>query len=314
MTAGHLRPGTVMLVSGFDPAGQDRGGLFAGDGREFARIDGASTTGLRMHRGSLIRCLWNAGRSHAGLVIAGADGSLRRARIEGVGNPHDVIGDGSLTAVVATEQNQVVWFRPDGTRARTWQPGGEPDSWHLNSLVRHAGRLLVCAFGRFTRRKQWDLLDKPASGCVVDLESGATVFGGLRAPHTPRFVDGRWIVCNSADGELLAVDGRGAHTVLAALGGWPRGMAVTGSAVFVGVSPPRHELSAHDATSRVVVLSRSSFEPLGEIRLPVREIYDLEIVPARIAAALRRGSPADPGHRAACHRASVPAAAAAPIP
>lgn len=300
MTAGHLWPGTEVLVSGFDPAGEDRGGLFALDGWELVRIDSVSTTGLRMHRGSLIRCLWNTGPSHADLVVARADGSIRRARIDGVGNPHDVLGDGDLIAVVATEQNQIVWVRPDGSRARTWQPGGEPDSWHLNGLVRHVGRLLVCAFGRFTRRKQWDLLDRPASGCVVDIESGATVLNGLRAPHTPRFVDGRWVVCNSADGELAAVDGSGAYTVLATFEGWPRGMAVTDRAVFVGVSPPRHELSAEAVTSRVAVLSRASWELLGEIRVPAREIYDLEIVPSRIAAALRHGRPHDPNRRTAC--------------
>ena len=293
MTAGDpaVPAGTAVLVSGFDPSDEGRGGLFSLDGHELRTVDRQYTTGLRVHDGQLIRCLWNAGRGHADLLVTGADGRCWHSRLDGVGNPHDVIGDGDLAVVVATEQNQVVWFRADGTRARTWHPGGEPDSWHLNSLVRHDGRLLVCAFGRFTRRKEWDELGQPASGCVVDLETGEVLIDGLRAPHTPRYIDGRWLVCNSADGEVVSIAPDGSREVLVAVDGWPRGLAVTPDAVLVGVSPARHALSTRAATSRLVVVDRATRRVVTEVEVPAREVYDLELVPADLVGVLGQGVP-----------------------
>jgi hypothetical protein len=259
--------------------------VWAWDGVQLRGLEPYSTTGLRMHAGALIRCRWNDSRSHADLLVTEPGGHSWRARVDGVGNPHDVLGDGEHVAVVATEQNEVVWFDRAGTRVRSWRAGGEPDSWHLNSLVRHGDRILVCAFGRFGRRREWDLRGRPASGCVLDLDSGEVVLDGLRAPHTPRVVDGRWLVCNSADGELLAVGADGVR-VLARFDGWPRGLAVTPDAVHVGVSPPRHELAGVAAASRVVSLDRRSWRVLAEVEVPAREVYDLELVPTSLLGAL----------------------------
>jgi uncharacterized protein (TIGR03032 family) len=285
--------GTTVLVSGFDLALEGRGGLFAWDGHQLTKIDDVNTTGMRMHGDDLLRCAWNTERDHADLVVTGIDGRSRTARLDGVGNPHDILPDeGHLVAVVATEQNEIVWFRRDGRHMRTWRPEStaESDSWHLNSLVRHQGRLLVGAFGRFTQRKEWDLLGKPASGCIVDVDSGAVVLNGLRAPHTPRFVDGRWLVCNSADGELIAVDSEQQHTVLAKFDGWPRGLLVTPRAVFVGISPDRKDLRTAAATSRVVALDPTSWETLAEVEVAAREIYDLVLAPRTLIAAMSTAS------------------------
>jgi acetolactate synthase I/II/III large subunit len=283
--------GRTVVVSGFDPGGGDRGGVWGWDGGPLRALEPYSTTGLRMHAGALIRCRWNDSRRHADLLVTEPDGRSWGARVDGVGNPHDVLGDGEHVAVVATEQNEVVWFDRTGTRVRSWRAAGEPDSWHLNSLVRHGGRILVCAFGRFARRKEWDRRGRPASGCVVDLASGEVVLAGLRAPHTPRLVDGCWLVCNSADGELLAVGPDGTR-VLARFDGWPRGLAVTPHAVHVGVSPPRHQLDRADAPSRVVSLDRRSWRVLAEVEVPAREVYDLELVPTSLLGALSAPEPA----------------------
>jgi acetolactate synthase-1/2/3 large subunit len=277
---------SAILVSGFDPADEGRGGVFAWDGWALVRVDDRYTTGLHMSAGTLVRCLWNTGDGRAGLAVTARGAASRSFWVDGVGNPHDVMLDGDLVAVVATEQNQIVWFDLHGRRVRAWQPPGEGDSWHLNSLVTHAGRLLVCAFGRFARRKEWDLLGRPATGCVVDVATGSVVIDGLRAPHTPRRVAGGWLVCNSADGELVEVTDGGTRRVLATFHGWPRGMVVTPSAVFVGVSPARRDLASRAATSHVVALDRRTWEVTGEVAVPAREVYDLVAVPAGVVATL----------------------------
>jgi hypothetical protein len=280
----------AVLISGFDPAGAGRGGLFYWDGNHMTCLDTRDTTGLRMHKGNLLRCLWTADSDCTYIVKVGPGGHSSAMRLDGVGDPHDVLRDGELTVVVATQQNRVVWFRPDGTPARVWQPGTEPDSWHLNSLTRHNGRLLVSAFGQFSRRKEWELLGRPASGCVLDLESGQLIIDGLSAPHTPRWVDGHWLVCNSATGELLAVDRGRERRTLATLAGWARGLAVSESLYLVGVSPPRHAEESLGALSRVALVSRALGGVIAEVEVPAREIYDLVLVRRDILPALRGAS------------------------
>jgi len=279
----------MLLVSGFDPAGGERGGVFGWDGRDLTCLDTRSTTGLRNAAGVLLQCGWMAGSDHSELRVSDTRGTVTQAHLDDVGNPHDVISVGGLVAVVATAQNQVAWFRSDGDRIRTWQAQGEPDSWHLNSLVLHRSRLLACAFGRFRRRKEWDMLGRPASGCLFDVESGSTILGGLRAPHTPRFHAGSWLVCNSADQALVQCSADGRRQVLATFPGWPRGLVITPDAVFIGVSPPRHAVYNAGVSSSVVLLDPVSWQVITEFAVPVREIYDLELVPVGLARGLAAG-------------------------
>src|SRR5262249_61470760 len=95
---GVLPPGTVLLISGFDPRGEGLGGLFAWDGAELTVLDRRGTTGLALHDGVLLRCLWRQAGGYAELEGTSAAGRLWRCRIDDVGNPHDVLGDGGLSA------------------------------------------------------------------------------------------------------------------------------------------------------------------------------------------------------------------------
>jgi len=285
-----LPPGHQLLASCFDAEDTSGGGLFAYDGRSVRVVDRLSTTGLDLADGRLLRCLWSDLGSPAELLVYDEHGLLRYQRVDGVANPHDARWLGEDALVVATAQNRVVWLSPAGLVTRVWQPPGEPDSWHLNSLVEHRGDLLVCAFGRFQRWRGWDDAGRPASGCLVDVASGEEVLGGLRAPHSPQFADGAWLLCDSDAGELVRVDGAARRvTRRVRLGGWPRGLALSDHALFVGVSPARRRAPA-SATARVEVLDRSSWRRLGTVDLPGREVYDLLLVPDRLVAAAERAS------------------------
>lgn len=284
-----LGPGRTLLASCFDADFSVGGGLFAYDGGEPERLDDVSGTGLHFDGRRLLRCLWSDVGSPAELVAYDERGVVRYHRVDGVSNPHDVRWDGDGMVVVATAQNRVVWLGPGGDVERVWQPPGEPDSWHLNGLALDGGRLLVCAFGRFDRRKGWDAAGRPASGVLVDVETGATVARGLRAPHTPRRDDGGgWVVCNSDAGELVALDATGAVVRRAPLDGWPRGLVLAGDLVFVGVSPQRR-VAPVTKTARVVVLERATWDVVASVDVPAREVYDLAVVPAPIADGVRRG-------------------------
>lgn len=288
MTVSNRR-GSQVLVSCFDADLTVGGGLFAFDGAEITALDRLSTTGLHFDGTRLLRCIWSDPGSAAELLVYDRVGLLRYARVSGVTNPHDVHWDGDEAVVVATGENRVVWVSATGAVTRTWQPSGEPDSWHLNGLVERGGRLFVCAFGRFNRRKGWDAAGRPPTGCIVDLASGDIVADGLLAPHNPTFVGGELLICNSLAGELVLLDTAGTVRRRAHVGGWPRGLAVAEDRIYLGLSPARHHAESSD-TAKLAILDRTSWDLLEVIDLPGREAYAILVVPALLVEGLARAT------------------------
>lgn len=80
-------------------------------------------------------------------------------------------------------------------------------------MTRYRGRLLVSAFDRFHTHRGWtEVATREGTGIVFDVRSGRDVMSGLSSPHNPLWIDGGWLVCNSARGELLRLDGKGAQS------------------------------------------------------------------------------------------------------
>jgi uncharacterized protein (TIGR03032 family) len=276
--------GSVALISGFDDD-TGGGGLFAFDGHGVERLDDLPTTGVAPATGGLARVL--RGRdddpgSH--FIRYEADGTKHEAYVEGLVDPHDIAWVGDSFAVACAGANTIVFVTEAGEIAREWRAPGTRDAWHLNSLVVVDGELHVMAFGRFERHREWAEVDSIGRGFVMNLETGRDVVNGLSSPHHPRHVDGEWVVCNSGTGELLRIgeDGRiGSRSVLA---GWARGLAVLDGALLVGESRGRDEPDGAEAT--IATVNRTSWEVVDRFSVPVREIYDIVVVPRSLAEAL----------------------------
>jgi acetolactate synthase I/II/III large subunit len=288
---GLVPSGQSVLVSCFDAEGTVGGGLFTFAGTTPRPVDHISTTGLDFDGNKLLRCVWNERGSAAELLVYDQKGLQRYIRVDGVSNPHDVRWlDDDTAGLVATAENCVLWLSASGDIERRWQPPGEPDSWHLNSLVKHQGRLYACAFGRYVRRKGWDLAGRPASGCMVDLESGLNVVEGLRAPHSPRFIGDSLLLCNSHTGELVELDATTKVTKRRQqIGKWPRGLAVTDEYIYVGLSPARGKAHADDS-SQLLILTKDTWEPIATMSLEGREVYDLVCVPDWVVRSVERAA------------------------
>jgi hypothetical protein len=123
---------------------------------------------------------------------------------------------------------------------------------------------------------------------VCNLATGADVLTGLAQPHTPRFLDGGWLVCNSATSELLRYGAAGILERRLPLRGFTRGIAATDDFLFVGESAPRRAPEGEQLAS-FAVLRRDTWEVLDRLELPVREVYDLVAVPSALAEGARRG-------------------------
>jgi hypothetical protein len=281
----------VLIASGFgDPAGGGSGGGVFAIGSAAERIDWIASMGLACNGPQLARIIRCRGRDGLGGEVAVYDalGVQRYLRLDGAGAIHDVALDGDDIVAVSTWHNAVRWFNPVGRVVREVVYPGPQDSWHLNCITRREGVWYatmfgpVGPFGASTPKRE-------RAGRIVELTSGRTVVDGLSAPHTPRWFEDTWLVCDSARGELLAVDqtsGRAVRRVKC--GDWTRGIAWDDRFLYVGTS---HRRTTHDSYdhAEVVVIDRSSWEIAERIPIPAQEVYELIFVSPALHEGLRHG-------------------------
>jgi hypothetical protein len=249
-------------------------GLLLVDGGCVEHVDHVPTAGLAVGLLGAARALHEPSETAlAGdLILEGG----RRLRIPGLVDVHELTWDGELLACVSTLTNEVLWADRSGRVVRRWGAPGQGDCWHLSGLVAHRGHLLVTAFGRFARHRDWAEADRDREGLVVEANSGRVVRRRLSSPHSPRVVGGRLAFCDSGRGDLVVGDRR-VH-----LGGWTRGLTIVDDDLVVGVSAPR----GTEGLARLVRVRASDLAPVGRVDLPVREVFDIATLSRERARAL----------------------------
>jgi hypothetical protein len=268
------------------------GGLFCWDGKALEQIDTLSSTGLAVTKGRLGRLLWSTG--HAGsvgeLLLYDARGIRSYVRVDDLWEPHDLHFDGDECIAVSTRSNELLWLSGSGEVTRRWKADGDGDAWHLNGVVHAEGRWYGCAFGRFPRHRDWHGGRAAGKGVVFDVETGEDVVAGLSYPHDPRRVDDRWLVCNSAPGELVAASAAtGKIEERVQLRGWTRGLAIGDDTIYVGESAHRDSAAQQVGHATLAILDRQTFELLERVELPCEEIFDVLEAPADLVEGARRG-------------------------
>ena len=284
----------VLIAAAFGDAGSG-GGLFALDGSRAERIDRISTMGLSVDGEYLARAFRFRAQDAIGaeIVVYDAAGVQRYLRLDEAASVHDIVLEGENVAVVSPWHNAVRWFSPAGRIVREVQYPGPIDRWHLNCVTQRDGVWYATMFGP-TGPFGGALPQREKAGRLVRLETGETVVGELTAPHTPRWLDGLWVVCNSGKGELIgAEDGSGRIVRRTACGDWTRGIAVDDAFLYVGASSRR---ASHDSLERadVVVLDRATWAVIDRIAIPAQELYDLAFVSGPLLDGVRRGFDVNP--------------------
>jgi acetolactate synthase-1/2/3 large subunit len=265
------------------------GGLFVLQNGVIEQIDRLTTMGLCTGDGRIARVLKqpDATETVTELLIYDARGVQHYLRLDGLGAPHDIRWAGSHYVLVASVQNSVSSISLDGTVTTIWQAPGESDSWHINCLCERDGELYLSVFGKFATHRGWDET-RGTSGFLMKVSDNSLVATGLSQPHTPRFVDGSWIICNSAKHELLQIDPASATvTRNLALEGYTRGIAVFEDVLLVGESAGRYATDRPTAT--ICVIDRKNWNVLDRISLPTKEIYDIVAVDERLLNGLKTG-------------------------
>ncbi len=167
------------------------------------------------------------------------------------------------------------------------------DACHLNGLGMRDGRpALVTAFCAAGRPGAWREGDRFTSGVLVDVRGGRVVASGLCMPHSPRWNEGRWWLCNSGEGCLCTFDPQcGACQTVAMLPGFTRGLCFAAGRAVVGLSRirRRHILDAPPVRARfgrlrsgVALIDTATGRETGRLEFirGGREVYDVAFLPS----------------------------------
>jgi uncharacterized protein (TIGR03032 family) len=181
---------------------------------------------------------------------------------------------------------------------RSWQPpfvtaAVRTDCCHLNGIGVRDGRLaLATAFCDRDSPKAWRQGDRYESGVVIDVRENRVAVRGLCMPHSPRWHNGQWWFCDSGRGTVGTVDLKhGAHTPIAALPGFTRGMTFAAGRAVVGLSRirRRHILDAPPVRERfsrmrsgVWLIDPNTGRETGALEFVRggREVFDVAFLPA----------------------------------
>lgn len=267
-------------------------GLVLLDGRRVEQIDRFPTTGIACSGSRITRARFDAAETArtGEVLLYGPDGLAKRLAVAGLADPHDLAWDGELLVAVSPLGNAVSWIDAEGHVVRRWKPPGTGDCRHLNGVAVHAGRVLVTAFGRFARHREWAVRPRDGLGVLLDAASDSVVAAGFSSPHSPRVVDGRLLLCDSGHSDLVALTPEGRVARRVRLSGWTRGIAVAADHVYVGESVRRGE----EGFASVAVLSRAGLVLVDRVELPVREVYDLLALPRGATRMLATSPPSQP--------------------
>jgi len=272
----------VLLISGCNA---NSGGLFALDAAGVTTIDRLSTHGLAMRGDRVYRVL--GCREHAwpssDLLVYDLAGVRRFDRLDGVGDPHDVLPRDGHVVISSSTENAIYKIRDDGEKTTLWQVAAPEDAWHVNCLTEVDGELYGTAFGIFDQHRAWLREPRAPTGILMRFPSEEIVLRGLTQPHSPRRLDDAWLVCNSALNELTAYDAQGNVLRRRQFAGYTRGIAFDEHYLYIGESADRHLNSGVEQVSRITLLQRSDWSLVDCFEVETSEIYDLLLVPKTLA-------------------------------
>jgi uncharacterized protein (TIGR03032 family) len=169
------------------------------------------------------------------------------------------------------------------------------DRCHLNGLAMQDGRpRFVTAAGTSDVADGWRDRRRDG-GCVIDVETGEVMAGGLCMPHSPRLAENRLWLCEGGAGQFGFIDlDERKFTPIAFCPGFARGLALVDGFAAVGTSRGRHDptfrnlpleenLAQRGADARcgvqIVHLATGDIVHWLRIAGPVEELYDVAILP-----------------------------------
>jgi uncharacterized protein (TIGR03032 family) len=218
--------------------------------------------------------------------------------VTGIIDTHDVVWVKDKLLLVNTMFSCLAWLDSNFNFEPYWKPpfitGLHPeDRCHLNGLAVEEGKPKYASMFAPTDTPQgWRGTRRTTDGLIIDIESNETVATGLSMPHSPRIINGKLYVLQSASGDISEVDVHsGKCTTVKNLGCYVRGMAFYRGFLFVAFSKIREKSSAFADLSiasssneaGIAIIHFGSGSVVGTIKYKnsVEEVYDLQVLPFR---------------------------------
>ena len=271
-------------------SGVNGGGVFLVDDTGVEWLSKIDTTGIAAIPGGFLLARQAEGVAELRRL---RDGSAERIRLmEASLDLHDLLWNDGRVFVVCTQTNSLVEFNAETfAELRNWRLPGEPDSQHVNSICLHEGRILATRFGRFSAHRGYKGRTRGA-GEVFDVETGEVVIGGLSQPHSLTSHEGRLWLCDS-EAHVVRVYRNFNAEAEYAFEGYVRGLAFGDTHLYVGLSRSRNVEASAPASAAIVVVDRSDMRAVGQVGLPVNEVYDLRLLGKVDRTGLLRAALAD---------------------
>lgn len=165
------------------------------------------------------------------------------------------------------------------------------DRCHLNGLAMDGGLpRLVTVMGESDVAGGWRE-GKASGGCLIDVASSEVVARGLSMPHSPRIQGGRVWLLDSGTGRVVEADlSSGRAETVVELPGYTRGLAISGSVAFVGLSKIRETSTfgglkvaerRDELKCGVAIVDLRAGRQVGllEFHSGIEEIFDVQLVP-----------------------------------
>ena len=291
-TRGERRGNHLQQRPADRPGGPPRGRLLWRSWK-FQRPMGIATDGRRMAlatRGAVLRLMGTGVEIRAG-------GSRRFPQTAtGRVDAHDVALLEGRVLFANTRRNCIARAKPDKGYGVHWRPSFvDPtvrrDQCHLNGIGVRDGRLaVVTLFGRTAEAGGWRSDDRFASGLLLEVPTERVLASGLCMPHSPRWHDGAWWLCDSGRGALCRLDKGGRLESVVTLPGFTRGLCLAHGCALVGRSRFRDEhvldtarVVGREQTPRsgVSLVDLTSGEEIGGVDFLAggREVYEVLLLP-----------------------------------
>ena len=238
----------------------------------------------------------------------------RSAQVTGEIQAHQMAWAGDELWIVNTLFSCLCTLHPDYSFVPRWQPPfisalAAEDRCHLNGLAMLDGKpKYVTAMAESDTAGGWRP-DKAKTGCLIDVDSRATVASGFAMPHSPCVHMGHVWLLDSGRGALVHVDpADGKVDTVATFPGYTRGLAVMGRLAMVGLSKIRETstfggvpIAEHRERLKcgvaVVDLPTGSLVGQFEFISGVDEIFDVCLLPGSRRTAMRGPFAAEDGQQ-----------------